>query len=178
MPEIIIITGPKDTGKTRLCLRLIEILRQQERRVNGLVSPGLYQAGHKTGILAQDIASGEQKQLAFYDPGWDAQVPSRLWRFDMQVVEWGNQRLKKANNSEILIIDELGFLEMEQNRGWTAGLDLLDKKAFQHAVVVIRPDLLEAARLRWQPNAFITVLPDSDRDALASKILDYLSDSA
>jgi nucleoside-triphosphatase THEP1 len=178
MHEIIVITGQKDTGKTRLCMQLIELLRQQNRQVSGLVSPGLYQAGQKNGILVRDIASGEQKQLAFYDPGWDAQVPSREWRFDMQVVEWGNQRLKTVLKSDILVIDELGFLELEQNRGWTAGLNLLDTKAFQYAVVVVRPDLLETARLRWRSYAFDTVQANSDRDALAHKIMDYLRESA
>lgn len=178
MPETIIITGQKDTGKTRLCLRLIELLREQNRQVSGLVSPGLYQAGQKIGIFVQDIATGEEKQLAFYDPGWDAQVPARVWRFDMQVVEWGNQRLKKAPSCGVLIIDELGFLELEQNRGWTAGLDLLDTKAFKYAVVVVRPDLLEAASLRWQPHAFVRLQPDSDRDALALKLMNYMRESA
>jgi nucleoside-triphosphatase THEP1 len=178
MPEILIITGQKDTGKTRLCLRLIEVLKQQNRQVGGLVSPGLYQAGNKTGILVQEIKNGEQKQLAFYDPGWDVKVPERLWRFDMQAVEWGNQRLKNAANSDVLIIDELGYLEMEENRGWTAGLDLLDNRAFQYAVVVIRPDLLDAARLRWKPRAFVTVKADSDREAMVQKILDHYKESA
>ena len=178
MPEIIIITGQKNAGKTRLCLRLVEILHQQNRQVSGLISPSLYQAGKKIGILVQDIASGNQKQLAIYDPGWDPQVPSRLWRFDTQVVEWGNQRLKSAVNIDVLMIDELGYLELEENRGWTAGLDLLGSNNFHCAVVVVRPDLLEIARLRWQPHAFVTVKQDSDRDTLALKVLDYLRESA
>ena len=178
MPEVIIITGQKNTGKTKLCLRLIEMLHQQNRQVSGLISPGFYQAGQKTGILVQDIASGDQKQLAIYDPGWDPQVPKRLWRFDMQVVEWGNQRLKTAVNIDVLLIDELGYLELEENRGWTACLDLLDSKNYHYAVVVVRPDLLETARLRWQSNFFVTVEPDSNCDALALKILDYMRESA
>ena len=116
--------------------------------------------------------------MAAYQPGWDPQVPGREWRFDMQAVKWGNERLKTAENAQILLIDELGYLEIEENRGWKAGLDLLDSGKYCHAVVVIRPDLLKAARKRWRPAHFVAVQPNSNQEALAQKILTYLSESA
>ena len=176
--ELIIISGPKNAGKTKVCLRLIEMLQDQSVPVSGLVSPGLYRDGRKTGILVRDIACGDEMQLAVYEPGWDPQVPEREWRFNMEAVIWGNKRLKTIKNAPFLLIDEMGFLEMEQNRGWTAGLDLLDSKDYHRAVVVIRPDLLEAVRLRWQPTYFLTVHQSSKWDKLARKIMDYLSESA
>ncbi len=177
-PGITILTGPKNSGKTLICLRLIEMLREQSFPVKGLVSPGLYAEDRKIGILVRDIATGQEKQMAAFEPGWDPQVPGREWRFDMQAVKWGNERLKTAENAQILLIDELGYLEIEENRGWKAGLDLLDSGKFCHAVVVIRPDLLKEARKRWQPAHFVAVQANSDPKALAQKILTYLSESA
>ncbi|MDK2982471.1 MAG: nucleoside-triphosphatase [Chloroflexota bacterium] len=178
MPELFIITGARNVGKTRLCMRLIEMLQAQKRPVCGLVSPGIYENGCKTGILVREIASGDEKQLATYEPGWDPEVPSREWRFDMQAVEWGNERLQAIRKAEILLIDELGYLEMEQNRGWTAALSLLDGRKYEQAVLVIRPDLLDIARSRWHPSAFISVKSESEREEQALKLLAYLSASA
>jgi nucleoside-triphosphatase THEP1 len=177
-PGITILTGPKNSGKTLVCLRLIEMLQERSLSIKGLVSPGLYAGDRKIGILVRDIATRQEKQMAAYQPGWDPQVPSREWRFDMQAVKWGNERLKTAENAQILLIDELGYLEIEENRGWTAGLDLLDSGRYGHAVVVIRPDLLKAARKRWKPAHLVAVQGNSDQKSLAQKILTYLSESA
>ncbi|BBB48575.1 nucleoside-triphosphatase [Pelolinea submarina] len=176
--DLTIISGQKNAGKTKLCLRLVEKLQQDSIQVNGLVSPGLYQEGHKVGILVRDIATGEEKPMAVFDPGWDPEVPEREWRFNMGAVEWGNECLIKAAHSDVLIIDELGFLEMEQNRGWTAGLGLLDSGDYKHALIVIRPDLLETACKRWKPNHFVAVQENFDTEELVDKICDYLRESA
>jgi len=49
----------------------------------------------------------------------------------------------------MLIVDELGPLEFEAEVGWSAGMKALDSRAFQVALVTIRPELLKVARQRW-----------------------------
>jgi hypothetical protein len=62
---------------------------------------------------------------------------------------WGNDVLGAATPCDLLIVDELGPLEFERNRGWTDGLAAVDSGDYRHALVVVRPQLLPAARARW-----------------------------
>ncbi len=177
-PDITIISGTKNAGKTKFCLCLVEQLHKEAAKVSGLISPGLYEQGHKTGILVRDLSTGAEKQLAVFDPGWDPLVPQREWRFNDEVVEWGNDCLKKATPTDILLIDELGFMELEQNRGWTAGMEALDKGLFTHALAVIRPDLLKIARERWNPAYFLTITPSTDSEVFVNKLIAHWRESA
>lgn len=175
--EITLISGLRDAGKTNLCLELIRRLNQTERTIKGIVSPGLYKDGKKIGIMARDVATGEERQFAKYSVGWDVQRPEREWRFLNGGIEWANMRLKQAVPTDILFIDEIGYLEMEENGGWTAAPENLDTGLFQHAIVVIRPDLLDNARERWMVNRVILVKEEDNPVNLTEKIMPYLADN-
>jgi len=49
----------------------------------------------------------------------------------------------------LLIVDELGPLEFIHAKGWLSGLVALDSFRYRLALVVIRPELMEAAQTRW-----------------------------
>lgn len=176
--EIIIISGPRDAGKTNLCLKLVERLTSTGKMVRGIVSPGLYQDSRKMGILARDVATGEETQFAKYSLGWDIQRPEREWRFLTKGITWVNSRLQTAVPTDILFIDEIGYLEMEEKGGWTAALKNLDQGQFNHAILVIRPDLLEKAHERWKIQQVLIINPDDNLDEFADRILNYLIDKA
>ena len=176
--EITIISGIRDIGKTKLCLLLIQMLQNGGMDIKGVVSPGLYEKGNKIGILARDIASGNERKLASYVPGWDAKRPEREWLFEMNAVLWANNQLEKAVPADYLLIDELGYLEFEENKGWTAGLDILDAGRYNHAFVVVRPDLLDLARKRWQNPKLVMVEGDTHLDFICGKLLNHIADNA
>jgi hypothetical protein len=46
-------------------------------------------------------------------------------------------------------MDELGPLEFDQQQGWMKAFDVINSLLFKKAVVVIRPELLEKARMLW-----------------------------
>jgi nucleoside-triphosphatase THEP1 len=176
--RITIISGNKNAGKTKLCLNLKEQIESAGHTVKGIISPGLYQGRDKIGILSIDIASGRQRQIAQYSPGWDPQQPEREWLFDPQAIKWANSKIKLSVPTEYLIIDEIGYLELEKNSGWTAALHNLDKGFFQQAIVVIRPDLLEIARMRWKNVKVVMVQPDEDLRALSRSLWEDFCKSA
>lgn len=168
--QIYIISGNRDTGKTSLCLLLIDKLKKENKEINGIVSPGLYVDGKKTGILARDIASGKEKKIAMYSPGWDIKHPKREWRFMSDAFEWANDKLKSAVPTDFLIIDEIGYLEIEENKGWSAAMTILDNGLFNCAFVVIRPDLVEKAQRKWGITKIINVDTNDDLEMLSSQI--------
>jgi len=161
----VFLTGDSGAGKTLFCLRLAALARQKTLAPVGLLSPGAYQAGSKGGIDLLDVQSGERRRLANRRPADLARGAAPMdnlgWIFDPAVLEWGNQILTGLAGGELLIIDELGPLELLYNTGWTAGLDLLDERRYWLSVVVIRPSLLEVAQARWPWGRALQVEPGS-----------------
>ena len=155
MPEITILTGKKDEGKTSLIRRLIAALQADGKSIGGVLSPGVYKNGKKIAIEVENLRNEERKTLATYSPGWDVEAPLREWRFIDEALTWGNEVImNEATPCEVLIIDEIGYLELEKNQGWIAIYDTIRQGEFDQAYVVVRESLLEPAAARW-PDARI-----------------------
>jgi len=84
-----------------------------------------------------------------------------LWAFDMDVVQWGNSLLEQAPACDLLVIDELGPLELKHNKGFTAALRLIGGDGAKVTCVVVRPSLLQTVLSRW-PSAYVVDV-DVDR---------------
>jgi len=169
--EINLITGERDVGKTTLCSELAENLINLGYSVAGIVSPGIYRNNVKIGISALDIKSGEKVKLADFSPGWDKEKPSRIWKMNSAAVPWGNDVLNKSVPCDILIIDEIGYLELEKNGGWKNIFDIFEEKLFKTAFIVIRKELVEVALSHWK-NAQVVVLESTeDVDFISKDIL-------
>ncbi len=150
--NLIILTGPSQAGKTTLIGQLVEALRQHDVKLTGLTSPAVFADGQKTGISAVDLTSGETRLLAVYAP--QAEDPSAehrplQWRFDVDVIRWGNQVFTAAIPTEVLIVDEIGPLELQRGQGWSAALSALDSRQYDLAILVMRPALLAQSQQRW-----------------------------
>ena len=55
---------------------------------------------------------------------------------------WGNHVLSNSTPCDLLVVDELGPLEIDRGTGWQAGLAAVDSKEYAVAVVVVRAELL------------------------------------
>jgi len=88
------------------------------------------------------------------------------WAFSPEAVEEVNTHLTSLRKMEIcygnrlLVIDELGPLELLQGSGFIEGLALIDDAIYRHTIVVIRPILVEAAKERWPLSQ--SIRPDID----------------
>jgi len=147
---LVLLTGPPGSGKTALCARLVAAARQRGHDVAGVLSPVRFDAGGRTGIDVLDLRSGETRPLAWrHDPARPATLTVGPWSFDAAVLARGDAALARATPCWLLVVDELGPLELAQGRGWTAGLAALDSGDYRLALAVVRPALLAVARARW-----------------------------
>jgi energy-coupling factor transporter ATP-binding protein EcfA2 len=149
MSHLFIITGPRGSGKTTWCKDLLRIAVENGFSPQGFLSPAIFKNGEKIGIDLLVVQSGQQHPLARKRSG---NTPGPLmgdWCFEPTSVELGNQILKSLTPQDLLILDELGPLELEKGEGFTEGLRLLDERRYQKAFVVIRPELVDAAKARW-----------------------------
>ena len=160
--KIYLLTGGTQSGKTSLCLDLIEIARQKGIQLGGVVSPGVFLGGKKVGIDLLDLRSGECRRLAESRGESEPELATQRWAFFPETVDWGNQILDKALPCELLVIDELGPLEFHRGEGWVNGFEVLASGDFKAAVLVIRPSLLDEALKRWEVDRIIG-LDDPDQ---------------
>jgi len=116
--------------------------------VAGLLSPGIFKDGVKTGILTQNLRTGEARPLAVLSASNVERSTFSLelgqWLFAPTVVDWGNQILQSRQPCDLFIIDELGPLEFFRGQGWINAFDALHQVSYRLGVVVIRPECIDA----------------------------------
>lgn len=172
--HLIILTGPRGAGKSTLCGRLITAFRQQKLQLTGLTSPAVFEGPNKTAINAVNVTNLEKQKLAVYDPQPEdptAEHRPLHWRFDPAVIEWGNQVFRHAVPTTVLVVDEIGPLELNRGQGWSAALPALDSRQYDLAILVMRPELLTESLTRWPWGKIITV---SGVDQVSSKLQEIL----
>jgi nucleoside-triphosphatase THEP1 len=142
------VTGPRGVGKTTFCRLLAGQARTAGWDVAGLLSPAIVEDGLKTGILAEDVRTSEQRPLASAasHPPFDLQLGN--WFFDRASIDWGNRVLVTCLPCDLLIVDEIGPLELLRCAGWTSALTVLRRPNYRLGLVVVRPELQETARAR------------------------------
>ena len=154
-----VVTGPRAAGKTAFCRLLVRRARSEDAGFTtaGVLSPKVFLQGREAAIDAVDLSTGQHRRLAVRgDVDSTGDGPSTLrWRFDAEVLAWGNTVLQSATPCDLLVVDELGPLEFIRGEGWISGLAAVDTMAFGSAAVVVRPELIEHALQRW-PGALVT----------------------
>ena len=159
-----LVAGKRGAGKTTWCASVAQNAAQHGVSVGGVLCPAVIEVGVKVGIDLVDLSTGERYALGRPDADHCEGVRIGKWCLDAAGVERANQILDRAANAEVVIVDELGPLEFEQGSGFQAGVRLLDQHCPQTALVVIRPELVAAARNRW-PHAEVLVIEGGRDDS-------------
>ena len=165
-----LLTGEIQSGKTSLCLEVMEIARKAGVRLGGVISPGVFVSGEKTAIDLLDIRSGERRRLADGPGGRSSELSTKRWAFLPDTVTWGNQVLKKAVPCELLLIDELGPLEFHHGEGLVTGFSTVGAGDYWAGLLVIRPSLLDEALSRWNVGRIIN-LDDPNHSHLTGEVI-------
>jgi nucleoside-triphosphatase THEP1 len=159
-PRLYILTAPRKAGKTSFCRLLADQARTIGWDVAGLLSPAIFENEVKTGILAENVRTGESRCLASITQRSPEDIFLGMWYFDSQTLEWGNRILASSTPSDLLIVDELGPLELIYQKGWQSALTILPQGEYRVGLVVIRPELLSTAFDYFDYSEVIQMDPD------------------
>ncbi len=168
------LTGVREIGKTRVCERVVEEAQKRGFSCAGVLSPGLFESQEKVDISLVDVASGEERLLATAD-----EVPHGVrwgrFRFVPSSLAWGGDLLATATPCDLLVVDELGPVELETGQGLVKAFDVLAQGGFSLALVVVRPALLDdlVGRLKVNQPVILEVTL-SNRDQLPTRIVSLL----
>lgn len=179
---LFILTGDVQTGKTRWLESLVDSLDESGISVQGVLAPGVWRSGNdpdavekyvdgngfeKLGIDNVLLPDGDRipfarrrdiaKAAGLLDPNAQSEKANLLWHIDENAIDKVNDHLASlpyaiAHSKSLLVIDELGRLELLRGGGLVEALNLLEQgpsASFPHALVVVRAALLDEAKTRF-----------------------------
>jgi nucleoside-triphosphatase THEP1 len=146
--SLVLVSGPSGSGKTTWCAGIVSQARDLGLSVGGILCPAVFERGKKVGIDQLDLSTGERRRLGVRSDE-HANHTVGCWHMDASVLAWGNQIITGLKNEDVIIIDELGPLELEDGYGYQQALHLLDEGRYHTAFVVVRQSLLRIVKLRW-----------------------------
>ena len=184
---LLVLTGDIQIGKTRWLQASVDRLEAAGVGCEGVVAPGVWrpqaapEGGYeKLGIDNVLLPGGERVpfarrvdlacQAGAYNSRSQSARAGLGWAIDDAAIARVNAHFRKLadacqNVASLLIVDELGRLELMRGEGLVEAMALLDRgptRAFPHALVVVREDLLPLARERLAPvwGAPVPIHPD------------------
>ena len=164
-------------GKTAVCRRVAELARGLGYGPAGVLTPVLLdEDGFPATRHALMVSDGQQRLLARADG--DLGGPStRRYSFDADVLSWVIGKLRGAisQGCDLLIVDEIGPLELEQGRGLAPLLSDLSAQRLPPLLLVVRPELTGQLQDRLPEIPFRTfTVTQENRQSLPNAIVKEL----
>jgi nucleoside-triphosphatase THEP1 len=139
--RVVVVTGPTGGGKTSAVLTVAESLRERGLQLAGFVQIGEFEDDRKTGFRLRDVATGEEADLAFLAERGEGEFGTRF-RFSDEGFGLGREALARAAAGTVVIIDELGPVELRGQGHMPAVRDALATPGLRGAIIVVRRALV------------------------------------
>ena len=171
-----LLTGPVGAGKTTAASRVAGLARKRGFVCGGLLAPAMLDGcGHKVGIWGADLRTGERRTLARTDRvlGGPSAGP---YSFDADVLDWATGVTERDTGTcDLLIVDEIGRLELEEDTGLAPVLSRLSSGRVGRSLVLVRDSLLDPLKARLGPAELaLFAISVENRKELPSRIADEL----
>ncbi len=169
-PQIILITGERQTGKSTLCQSVTRRLQETGMQLSGLLTS-------RTGphdLEVTEIHTGDRYTLTL---PFNDRSGILLAHFNMNplALARGVGALRSSFPTPVFVLDEIGPLELKLGRGWVEALDLLQQPRYRVALVVIRPELLlnviKRLSAAWYTIVYVT---PENRDRLPDELYEQV----
>jgi nucleoside-triphosphatase THEP1 len=166
----IAISGLKGSGKTSFLFTLVDALNDEGLSVSGVLCPATFDGNKKVAIEMVNIATGERRILARLAVEEPTDLQFGDWAFLQETIDWGNTCLSEIESTDVLILDEVGPLELEQGQGVQAGMDMMTRGRYHVGIMSVRPKCLQKLTAFF-PKAKVYTLVSWRHEALINEIL-------
>lgn len=139
----VVVTGPPGIGKTPVVEAVVSHFIERGVSVAGFVQPAIVEDDEKIGFLIRDAATSEVVELARRAAPGEGRHGTSFY-FSDRGFELGSRALDRAGSGTVLVIDELGPVELRGGGHWPAVERALRTAELGGMVVVVRRTLVPA----------------------------------
>lgn len=164
----IIVSGRVGIGKTTICEKVVERARTLGYSCGGILTPKVPDKG----IIVVDVQTGERKALASIKKIYQGPHIGKYF-FNPDAIEFGIKAIDRGISSDILFVDEIGYLELK-GEGFVKILELVRVGKVKSSILVIRKELLPAFSAQLGSNWLIFETNIYNRNQLPQKICTLL----
>ena len=172
--KVVILTGERGCGKTTVCAQAARLAQAKALAVRGILTVPRYEAGQLTGLDVQDVPTGVIYPLAELHKATDGPTMGRF-HFHADGIRRGRAILNSVTRCDVLVIDELGPLELVEGQGWRDAIDVLNAGICRLGLVVVRPGLVSCLIERLRVGrVFVMTVTVANRDRVAEQLIGLL----
>jgi nucleoside-triphosphatase THEP1 len=140
LAPLVVVTGRSGVGKSTVCRRVVELARSRGITAGGCVTERRVHDCQGAGLDVVDVATDERRPFAELDRVTGGPSTGR-WHFHPAAFVFGLAGCSRVPPEALLVIDELGPLELVQHEGWAPLVPLL-RAHLGPVLVVVRPSLI------------------------------------
>ena len=148
-PPVYIISGEQAEGKTTFLMEILDNLRNEGVRMRGIVAPGYFQDGTRSGFSVVDVGTGISEELCSTTPDAGSERHARYY-FKPEGLSFGNRAILDFNpdTTDILVIDEVGRFDI-QGAVWGGSIDKLVEQPHPPMIWTVRREFVGMVTKRW-----------------------------
>ncbi len=169
VPPVVVVVGRSGTGKTPLLLRCATVLAERGYPLYGFVQPALTANGQKTGFEVLDLRTGRRAPLA-RRVGLERGQHATPFQFQGEGFALARAALAAGPSRALLVVDELGPVELRGGGHWPAVRWALSHRAPAALLIGMRRQLLAAFLAELGAEA-VTVVDVEAGDAAEAAVL-------
>ncbi len=163
----IAITGRPGVGKSTVIAKVVEEL---DANVSGIQCSEIRSEGKRVGFKIQDLATGRAGVLSHVECSGPAVGKYHVNLADLDDI--GTNAIKKAANCDLMVIDEIGPMELKSRHFVSAVEHVLDLD--QDMLVVLHHSSRHSLARRIREEFRIITVNEQNRDGLAGIITSCL----
>ncbi len=143
-PQIFVVKGKIDSGKTTVVKELIENFKSKNIKIGGIYTQKIFENDERIGYDVIDVKTNKAETFLRIDHCVACEKVGVFSIFP-EGMEKGKQSLNPENTEgdQLVIIDEVGMLELN-GKGWAKNLEQLVQSGKKHLLIAVRDEFSEA----------------------------------
>jgi len=144
---VIIVTADRGSGKTTFIKEIVSILDEKKIPLTGFYAEGTWDSNHVRNTFSLTLLPSRESTM-LCDSSTISWILQGRFRFNPNTLAKGNNAIKSAIKDSVVVIDEVGILELNGNI-WSDALTEIINRDKNPVIISVRRHFLEDVKGKW-----------------------------